>query len=291
MKTKNFLVIGTLSLALSSVVFTSCTKDNNTKSTNVNTTPDYAAAEDEANASFVVNDTKNISDGAAKGQAVDRTLNGYPILYRRDTIISSVKDSLFDIYFGPTDVACSDGVNRRGHVLVWFDSVPASDHFYWALNSIITMGFKNYYCNDIGVAGTRSLTNTGTNAWSFNAALTLTYPNNGGQATWYSTRQDSVKTVNGIAYWVVYGTAYGTSRTGATYQINITSPIYYEIPWWLGYNSFPDYCLCLESGKLTCTVSNYPYPLYVTFGTAIGTCSNQETATINNTTYTFYQIW
>jgi len=284
MKTKHFLIIGTLGAALAGSIFAGCKKDTTPTTTTTTSSPsDYTAAQDDANASFTVQDTKNIADGAAKGQATDRTMGGYPMLVpHSDTTIGTVTDSVLDVYFGPTDILCADGRLRRGHVLVWY--LP---HGYFTQGNTIGMGFQNYFVNDIGITGSRNLTNTGVDSaglhtWAFTANLTLTYPNSGGTATWTSTRTNTLTKVAGTFYYSITGTASGVSRKGINYSITITSPIYVTaLPYLLGG------CRYFEAGNVTVTIPTYSIDL--AFGTAIGTCSDAATATINGKTYNFLQ--
>lgn len=287
MKTKHFLFTGALALAFAGLILTGCQKK---KKSTAPTANDYAAAQDDANALFVIEDTKNISDGAAKGQASDRVDSVSPCstIFRRDTVINSVKDTLYDIFFGTNDCTCTDGRTRRGHVLVWCH--PGQ---YFTQGDTIGMGFKNYYVSDIGVTGTRQLINVGTDSaglhtWSFSANLTLTYPNSGGTATWTSNRTNTLTNIGGKWYYSITGSAGGTSRKGDSYSINITSPIYVTaFPWWYWLNPG---CRYIESGKLTITVSSYTYPIYVSFGTGVGNCSSAMTVTINSQVYNLTQL-
>lgn len=279
MKTRKYVIIGSLALALAGAIFAGCKKNTTT-----NTSTDTTAAQDDANAQLAIQDSKNISDGAAKGQASDRTAGGCETFRKFDTTINSTLDTALDIFFGNSDCTCTDGRTRRGHILVFWNGKG-----YFDSASSITMTFNNYYLNDIGISGTRTLTNagkltSGNQAWNFTAALTLTYPSGGGTATWNSTRVNVLKQVGSAWYYAVTGSASGTSRKGATYNINITSPLYVTaLPWWLGG------CKYIESGQLTVNVSSFSYPIYVNFGTAIGTCSNAATATINSVTFNFTQ--
>jgi hypothetical protein len=277
MKTKHLFLTGTIAIALAGVLLTGCAKKSSTAApTN---TDDYTAAQDDANAQFAIQDSKNISDGAAKGQSTDRTAGGCEVYRKFDTVIASVTDTALDIFFGNSDCTCTDGRKRRGHIFVFWNGKP-----YFDSNSSVTMTFQNYFVNDIGVTGARVLTNVGNNKWNFTANLTLTYPAGGGTATWNSTRTNTTQTVSSVLYWVVNGSASGTSRTGNSYTITITSPLYATvIPWWLGG------CAWIEAGKVTINGSNFKYPIYVDFG-AIGTCDNQATATINSKVYTF-NMW
>jgi hypothetical protein len=286
MKTKHYLIIGTLGIALAGSIFAGCKKDT---STNTNGASDYTAAQDDANATFVVQDSKNISDGAAKGQAVDRVMSPCATITKRDT--NNHQDSLLDIYFGATDCLCTDLKLRRGHILVWWTKA----HPFSTVGDTIFMGFNNYYVQDIGVTGLRSLATISSTTWSLNANLTLTYPTNstysGGTATWQSQRTYSEVQAGSpsLWYWEVTGGANGRCRSNATYTITITSPLYVEVSNWVAPSNPTPICPDIESGSLTITVSTFTYPIYVTFGTAVGTCSQAGVATINGHAYNFYQ--
>src|ERR1700722_12981117 len=66
-----------LGIAMASVfIYAGCKKDATNTTTKPTTDSDATAAQDEANASFVINDSKTISDGAAKGQSTERPLGG-----------------------------------------------------------------------------------------------------------------------------------------------------------------------------------------------------------------------
>jgi len=286
MKVKQYLVIGTLAVALAGVIFAGCKKSN---TTTVST--DTTAAQDDANASFAIQDTKNVADGAAKGQASERIMSGCETIRRilPDTNIGGL-DSAIDIFFGNTDCTCLDGRTRRGHIIVYW---PVAQH-YIDNGATLNMTFVNYYINDIGISGSRTITNTGTNlvgsqSWKITANLTLVYPNGGGTATWTCNHTCALTQSNNVYYFSVTGSANGTSRKGATYTITITSPLYLQVPYWLIKTNPNPTCVDIESGQLTANVSTFPYPIYVTFGTALGTCSNTATATIDGGTFSFSQ--
>src|ERR1700722_3279607 len=154
MKTKHFLVTGMIGIALAGMVITGCKKDAAADT-------DATAAQDDANASFMLNDSKTISDGAAKGQATDRPLgSACGQISKRDTVIGGVTDTLIDIYF-PGGCVSPDLRTRKGHILVmwngkgYFDST-ASITETWKNYSVTTLGGTT-----IGIANgsTRTLTN------------------------------------------------------------------------------------------------------------------------------------
>jgi hypothetical protein len=220
-----------------------------------------------------MSDVKNIADGAAKNEAVDRMLSGCESYRKFDTVIGSQTDTAFDIFFGNTDCTCTDGRTRRGHIFVMWNGKP-----YFDSASVITVTFKNYFISDIGVAGTRILANVSSLVYSFNASITLSYPN-GKVATWNASRLFTQTTIGSINYYSVTGSASGVSEMDSTFSVTITSPYYITVlPWWLGG------CTWVETGSATVVVSSSPYPEYLHYG-VIGACSNQASFTVNSYTY------
>jgi len=286
MKIKHYLAIGVLAIALAGVLITGCSKSDNPVTPTPPSKPDYTAAEDDANASFAIQDTKNVADGAAKGQASERLLSGCEVIRKitPDTNIGGALDSAIDIFFGNVDCNCLDGRPRRGHIIVYWSHT----HPYLTANDTIGMTFKNYFVNDVGVSGSRTLTNTSLTSWNLTANLSLVYPNNGGTASWNTTRSATLSTVNTVTYWVISGSGGGTSRTGNTYTVTINNPLYYTAV--LPANPF---CYWIEAGGLTFNSSNFAYPISVGYGTAlrlgVGDCHDTATATINNVNYTIIQ--
>jgi len=286
MKTKNFIVTGMLGIALAGVIFTGC------KKTSTEADTDATAAQDDANASFVMNDSKTVADGAAKGQANERVFGTTCGTWsKRDTVIGTATDTLIDIYFTGSCVS-PDGRTRKGHILVFWNGKG-----YFDSAASVTETWKNYsiYCpssgNTIGVTGSRTLTNLGKDSlgdhsWSFNANLTLNY-STGGSCTWNSSRTNILQKISGVWYYIITGSANGTSKSGVAYTLSITSPLYWTAywlnggGWWLG----GKYCDCIESGQIELTRTGKTYPLYLTFTSGVGHCSHTATATINGNNY------
>lgn len=300
MKINRYLLIAGLGLALAGVVFVGCKKSDNTTTSNPT---DITAAEDDNNANFAVEDTKSIADGASNSQAIERMANApcAHISFHKDTI-NNTSDSLIDINFGSSPCQCVDGHYRMGHILVWF---TGGIHCFTNTGDSTIMGFNGYsfgnsQTNMIGVSGTRTLINLGTDtgnglySWKFHASLTLTYPGNGGTATWNSTRAITLTPYQGTNYFVVTGSANGTCRSGATYSITINNnyPLYVQPPVFVHYRYMSTPCAYIEAGELTVTVSTFSYPIYVSFASGNSmppVCESKATATINGISYTFTQ--
>jgi hypothetical protein len=284
MKTKHFVITGMIGIALAGMVITGCKKESTADT-------DATAAQDDANASFALNDSKTISDGAAKGQATERILLGACATITAD---SSATNDTIDIHF-PGGCVSPDGRVRKGDIIVYwkrgvgyFDSA-ASITETWRNYSVTTTGGTII---GIGNGSTRTLTNLGYDnngdcSWSFNANLTLNYSGaTTGKATWTSSRTNTLTNVGGVYYYVITGGASGTSRTGVSYTLTITQPLYWTAYWiniFLGKTAY--ICDCFESGTVEYSRTGKTYPLYLQFTSGVGKCAHTATATINGNNY------
>ncbi len=202
-----------------------------------------------------------------------------------DTILNGNNDSALWVNFGNVDCVCADGRTRRGQLFIYWTAA----YDYFDTTGTIGLLFHNYYLNNIGITGSRSVTLLNSKSWTYNANLNLTYPNNGGTAQWNSTRTVGYNVTNTVSYWTVSGTASGTSRTGKTFNLNINQPLYLTFwPWGLGG------CAWIEAGYITINVTGLQYSLSVNFGStsALGPndCHFGDTVIYNNTKYPFVQL-
>jgi len=283
MKTKHFLLTGIIGIALAGMIITGCKKESDADT-------DATAAQDDANASFALNDSKNISDGAAKGQANERPQTATCATISGDS--SATTDTLIISFPATGSCTSPDGRIRHGDIIVYW----TKNKGYFDSAASITMTWRNYSVTTssgttIGVTGTRTLTNTGRNdsgdhSWSFNANLTLTY-STGGTATWNSSRVNTLEKVGTQWFYVITGSASGVCKSGVAYSLTITEPLYWTAywlnggPWWLG----GTFCDCFESGQVEFTRKGKTYPLYLTFTSGVGKCGHTATATINGNNY------
>jgi hypothetical protein len=281
MKTKHFLLTGIIGIALAGMIITGCKKESGADT-------DATAAQDDANASYALQDSKNISDGAAKGQANERAMSGTCGTWRWDSTGST--DTIVVSFTGTC--TSPDGRIRKGDIIVYWTKGKT----YFDSGASITMTWKNYSVTTssgttIGVAGSRTLTNIGKDSlgdhsWSFNAGLTLTY-STGGTATWNSSRTNILTKVGNIWYYVITGSANGVCKSGVAYSLTITQPLYWTAywlnggGWWLG----GKFCDCIEQGQVEFQRTGKSYPLYLTFTSGIGNCGHTATATINGNNY------
>jgi hypothetical protein len=285
MKTKHFLITGIIGVALAGMIITGCKKESTADT-------DATAAQDDANASFMLNDSKNISDGAAKGQANERTLGTTcGVITWGDTVIGTTKDSLIDIFFPGTCISPDYRV-RKGHIRVYWNGKGYFDSAATVSETWVNYTVTTLAGTGISITGTRTLTNigkdsAGDHSWSFNANIALTY-SSGGSCTWNSSRTNILyKAPSGIWYYSTTGSASGTSKSGTQYNLSITSPLIYTAFWlnggWPAWGG--TYCDCIESGTVQLTRSGKTNALYLTFTSGVGKCGHTATATINGNNY------
>ncbi len=221
-----------------------------------NAATDVTAAQDNTMAESNYNDATNMVDASAALGAnfTFRTETGQNVARIEDVLggcATVVVDSTstprkITIDFGATDCSCPDGRKRRGKIIAtWMGR-------YRDANTVITIGFENYFVNNNQIMGTHTTTNLG-----LNTAGNLVYKievkgsivkANGGTITWNSTRfrewtAGATTPLNILddAYSIT-GTANGTTAAGATYTISITQPLVRKMS-----------CAFFESGKIELT--------------------------------------
>ncbi|MGP8216000.1 MAG: hypothetical protein ACLQQ4_10585 [Bacteroidia bacterium] len=281
---------------LSAVIYTGCKKDTTATTTPTPTDNDATAAQDEANASFVINDSKNISDGAAKGQSTERPFGGSPCgSVTRDS--SSTTDTL-DIHFTGTCTS-PDGRIRKGDIIVYWTKGKG----YFDSAASLTQTWRNYSVTNISTLTTISVSNTsysnftntgkdtlGDHSWKYTSNITLSY-SSGGTATWNATRNNVLTQVGKVWYYYITGSASGTSKSGVAYTMSITpgQPLVYTA-YWINLAAGNAVCGCIESGQETFTRTGKTYPLILTYTSGVGNCNYTANATINGNTYSIL-VW
>lgn len=236
-------------------------------------------------ASNIANDLASISDEAAKSNNVTSfkteettaLLSSCAILHF-DTINHLNPDSV-TVNFGTTNCLGNDGRTRRGSLLVIYNGK------YKDSLTTITVIPQNYFVNDNGVSGIKTIKNLGRNAsrnlvYQFNANITITKANNGGTFTWNSVRQrEWIAGQTTLFNWLddkyaITGSANGNNSNGRSFTSVITKPLIRDMS--IGCRKY------FTSGVISHTPNNKPSRV-IDFGD--GSCDNKATVTINGKIY------
>jgi hypothetical protein len=276
MKTSiKFIVYSGLALV---VVTSSCKKQQELDTENDSAIENFLATN-------LTNDMANIADEAAKAN----TISSFKI-EESNAILSSCATLHFDtlnhlnpdsirINFGSTNCTGNDGRSRRGSLLVIYSGK------YKDSLTTITIIPQNYFVNDNGISGTKTIKNLGRNTsnnlvYQFNATIAVTKANNGATFTWTCNRQREWFAGQGtLNYWLddkysITGSASGTNSNGRSYTSVITKPLIRYMS-----NGCRRY---FTSGSIVHTPNNKPSRV-IDFGN--GTCDNLATVTINGKIY------
>jgi hypothetical protein len=254
-------------IMVAAISFSSCKKDKNIKDTDA----DYGGEQARLEQTF--DESQDIADeGATTGslsnfRVAPGILSGCATVTRDTTAMPHV----VTIDFGPVNCMCNDGRNRRGQIIVTY-----SGH-YRDSGSAHTISFSNYFVNDNGVTGTRTVTNMGRNAngdlyyeISVNGAITLA--NGNGTLSWTGNRTRTwiAGESTGPRFDDVYeitGSGNVTRPNGASFSMSILSPLVKALD-----------CNWIKQGTVQITPSNHPVRT-LDFGS--GSCDDQATVTVN----------
>lgn len=280
----NFLMIATL--ALSMVIF-SCKKDEKEEEQIDNQT---TSSQDNAVSQNMFDDIKKVVEEAAKDEGNTARTGLFfgtcaAVSITPTWIDTTTWPKVMTIDFGTSNCTGTDGVNRRGKLVV-----TLTDR-YINTGSVLTVQPQNYYINNHLIEGTKTMTNNGRNSsnnLSFTVQVTngkVTFPS-GGYTTWNSTRinewvaGESTTWFNngGMAglcddVYLITGSANGVNRTGLSYTVAITSPLRKELC-----------CRWLVSGVIEIAPSGL-LTRTVNFGGP--NCDAIATVTIAGNTFTF----
>lgn len=261
-----FLVI------LGVAVLVSCNKEDKKIPDDTSVSADDALAEslydDVAN---IANDAyENGSDGL-KSSTESLYLNGCATV----TLDTTVFPRELTIDFGPENCLCRDGRYRRGKILVTFNGR------YWRPGTVRTYGFDGYYVNDIGVDGTKVITNMGFNEdghpyFNIESVGVITRPS-GATFSWNSSKVR--EWIEGYTtrprlddVYLITGNSTGIKANGLTWSREIINPLRVEIG-----------CRWIVSGTMEIAPEGLPVRL-VDWGS--GECDNIITVLVNGNVYT-----
>lgn len=303
MKTKHYLIIGLLGVAIAGFILSGCSKKANKTTADT----DIVAAQDEANASFIMQDVKTICDGAVQNYPAERISNNFPpcatwTRYDSAWVVvpgDTAHDTIVNIFFTGSCESV-DNRTRKGEITVLWDTIP-----YFDSGAVITITFNNYSIKllngaNVSVSGSCVVTNNPPNKKvfyygdvtnTFTANLTLTYLSGGptttgtGTATWNTTRTCTL-TSQGIYgyYYIISGSASGTTSNGETYTSTTPTPLYLTA-FWIDkvrkYQEDPNF----EQGQVNITRSGKSNALLLNYTSGIGHKTRAANGTINGVVY------
>ena len=260
------------------VIFSSCVKKTQEVDTETDSTSENFTA------TSIANDMGNISDEAGRTNNVSsfKTTEENSILsscatLKFDTLVHSNPDSI-TVNFGVSNCVCQDQRSRRGALLITFNGK------YKDSLTVITITPQNYFVNDHGVSGSKTIKNLGHNlqghlVYDLTENIQISKPNNAGTIKVDAKRQREWVNGEKTLAWAddrysITGSANGTNANGRNFVSLITKPLIRDMS-----------IACRKhfiSGTIQHTPLNKPTRT-IDFGD--GTCDNKATVTINGKVY------
>ena len=257
------------------VSFSACKKDKTTSSAATST--DDNGASDAARLEQTNNDVISIADVAgATGSANLRTTATTSLGCATVTNDTVSVPHMLTINFGPSDCVCLDGRARRGSIVVTY-----SGH-YKDSGSVHTIGYDNYFVNDLQVKGSKTVTNLGMDL-SGNVAYNITVNdsivlNTDSTISWTGTRtrtwQAGYATPSRMDdVYTITGTTVLTRANGHVFTFDITAPL-----------TVATSCAYIEAGQMTITGTTISNSRIIDYGTT-AVCDDQATINIDGYIY------
>ncbi len=289
MKKNKFIFRAMLVLSVSAFVLGGCKKKEQEDN-------DTSGASDNAFAESSVNDMGTIMDqgstGTVSGYMNSNNDNGSLLSACAVVTIDSLNNSNPDtltVNFGTSNCLCLDGRYRRGSL----QCIYTGGKHYRDSGLTVTITPINYYVNDNGIAGSKTIINKGhvTNGkltWQITSNITVTLANSAGTFTWNCSKTKVLEagetTFGGpinwaIAKWTITGSVNGTTVGGESYTAQTTSPLWRDMTCGVPNKRH------FTQGTVDFTPGSKP-TRHIDFGN--GACDNIATVTINNHTYTIY---
>jgi hypothetical protein len=286
MKNQRLLRNSALTVAGCVLFFASCKKDaltpdEGTKAFNtaVEEVDSQKSSNDNSVAENTFADVNAIADQASLSNSLStyRNADMGGILSACATVTRDSVNHTITVDFGTTNCLCHDGKNRRGKILINHNGA------YWAVGSVKTITFDNYFVNDNQVTGTKTVTNMGRNSannlyYNIDVNGSVILDNSAGTITWTSQRVREWTAGEGTWTWLddtysITGSGSGTNAAGGNFTVAITSALI---------KKFGQGCKHFVSGTIEFTPANKPTRT-VDFGN--GTCDDDATVTVNGVTH------
>lgn len=294
MKNKHLFLSGIMLIVSTSLIFTGCRKEK-TKDVDTSIAADNALSEQD------FSDMHQISDEASRGSLSNYKSAGYSGILSSCATITfdtlTINNKSFTIDFGSTPCLCHDLRYRKGKIFVYIKGV-----FYWDTTSSITItttdpvtGANTYFVGADPnamhqVIGTYMIKNNGRNSafhlnWTITANGQIIKANGQGTITWNATRTRTwiAGELTPFYYkddvYTIAGSASGSHSNGASFSMNITSPLVKKLS-----------CRWISAGTYDLTPVGKPLR-HVDFSPpSNGACDNIATVTINGNVYTVHML-
>ncbi len=282
MKTKK-IIFTFMIFGLIAFLITSCKKDEEeTQPQQQEQGDEVGAAKDDAIADKLFSDVTDIVDEAMRGQksnrgvVVDTIFMGPCVIVTIDTLAFPFT---ITVDFGDTNCLCHDGKFRRGKILVEHTGP------YWAVGTVITHTFDNYFVNEHQLLGTKIVTNQGLNSnnnltWTVHVDGQVIKPNNGGTITWIADRMREWAHGHNTPFiwwddvYLITGSHNVVSSNGNTLSVTITRALEIALN-----------CYWIKSGTVEMQHNEWPL-IILDYGN--GNCDDIATVTINGNTHTIH---
>ncbi len=197
---------------------------------------DAEAAQEIAIAEQLFGEMKNIADEAESG-SVSSFKNGMSFASCANVTLNQAQKQI-TVDFGTTNCLCKDLRFRRGTLLITYTTN------YWDSGNVVTITPQNYFVNDYGIAGTKTLSHKGNDQngdphWGVMVNGQISKPNNGGSFSWSSNRthtwvEGSSTPLNWTDdVWSLSGTASLLSSSQVQWDVQITKALQRALncPW------------------------------------------------------------
>ncbi|MCE3227474.1 MAG: hypothetical protein K0S32_2025 [Bacteroidetes bacterium] len=274
MKNVKKLVLAGLAFML---IFSACKKKEKEED------KDTDSASENFLATSIGNDMGNVADEAGRTKNISsfKTTATSLILsscatIQFDTIAGSNVDTL-TVNFGNANCLCNDGRYRRGSLVITFTGK------YKDSLTTITITPKNYFVNDNGVTGSKTVKNLGHNAqghlvYDITENFTIAKAG-GGSIVFFGTRKREWLQGENTLIWAddkysITGSASGYNANGRSFTSSITIPLIRDMS--IGCRKH------FVQGTIVHTPDGRPDRI-IDFGS--GACDNKATVTINNKVY------
>ena len=240
---------------------------------------DTGYASDHATLEKTYSDAQSITDeaGESGGLSTYRVAAGGSTLSACATITNDTMASphTLTVDFGTSNCLCNDGIYRRGQIIVKYTGR------YKDAGHTHEITFNNYFVNDNGVSGKKTVTNTGNDAagnpqYSVSVEGAIVLADGGGTISWTSTRTrtwlsgfDTPDRRDDV--YEIRGSGTITRANGKTFDLTITTPLHIARA-----------CRWIESGVVQITPAGANVR---TLDYGSGACDAQADYTVNGKTY------